>query len=85
MKPWILYVVLAWQVTPISPEEHKTILLQFDSGRECISIAKQVSSQVKAAGSVFYLKKIECIRCKDLYGDKSPHCATPKIVVVPKK
>jgi multidrug efflux pump subunit AcrB len=71
MKEWILHAVLAWQVTLISPEEQKTVLLQFDNGTECRSVAQQVEQQVKAAKSVFYLKSISCRPCIEVIRDKS--------------
>ena len=42
MKPWIFYVILAWQIGPLAPEQQKTLILQFDSLKECQSIAEQV-------------------------------------------
>ena len=69
MKPWLLYIVLAWQVGPLLPEEQKTIIIQFDSPTECRSVAMQVAQQTKEARSIFYLKGIECKRCIEV-GDK---------------
>jgi hypothetical protein len=68
MKTWIFYVILAWQVGPLMPVEHKTLLLQFDSLKECLSIADQVDSQVKQLNSIFRLKQISCLSCESLYG-----------------
>jgi hypothetical protein len=68
MKPWIFYVILAWQLGPLAPTEQRTLLLQFDSLKECLSIADQVDSQVKQLKSVFYLKQISCHSCVSLYG-----------------
>lgn len=76
LKPWILHTVLAWQVTLVTPEEQKTIILQFDSRSECMSITRQVEAQVKAAKSVFYLKSISCVPCHELLEDKS-RCPPP--------
>ena len=78
-KQWILYTILAWQITPVGPEEQKTILLQFTSKGECVSIAKQVESQVKAARAVFYLKTIECRPCHEVLADPK-RCPQPKTV-----
>ena len=68
MKAWVFYVILAWQVGPLAPVEHKTLLLQFDSLKECLSIADQVDSQVKLLRSIFHLKQISCLSCESLYG-----------------
>jgi hypothetical protein len=68
MKPWIFYVILAWQVGPLAPEQQKTLVLQFDSLKECLSIADQVESQVKQMRSIFHLKQISCLSCESLYG-----------------
>ena len=81
MKAFIMHVVLAWQVTLITPEEQRTILLQFDSEQECVSIAKQVSDQVKEARSLFYLKSIACYTCRELLGAKSKRCPPPSALV----
>lgn len=68
MKPWVLYIILAWQLGPLAPEEQKTITLQFDHASECTSVAAQVDAQVKAEHSIFRLKEVRCMRCTDLYG-----------------
>jgi hypothetical protein len=68
MKPWIFYVILAWQLGPIAPVEQRTLLLQFDSLKECLSIADQVDFQVKQLRSIFHLKQISCLSCESLYG-----------------
>ncbi|MFZ1105968.1 MAG: hypothetical protein WAN86_24425 [Hyphomicrobiaceae bacterium] len=68
MKPWIFYVILAWQIGPLAPEQQKTLILQFDSLKECQSIAEQVESQIKQMQSIFHLKQISCLSCKSLYG-----------------
>jgi hypothetical protein len=68
MKPWIFYVILAWQIGPFAPVEQKTLVLQFDSLRECLSIADQVGFQIKQMRSIFHLKQISCLSCESLYG-----------------
>lgn len=67
LKPWILHIILAWQVTIVSPEEQKTLMLQFDSEAECVSVAGQVDSQVKQYKSIFRIKSINCYACTDLF------------------
>ena len=68
MKPWIFYVILAWQMGPLAPEEQKTLILQFDSLKECLSIADQVDQQIKQLQSIFHLKQLSCLSCESLYG-----------------
>jgi hypothetical protein len=68
MKPWIFYVILAWQIGPLAPEEQKTLILQFDSLKECLSIADQVDHQIKQLQSIFRLKQLSCLPCDSLYG-----------------
>jgi hypothetical protein len=74
MKPWIFYVILAWQIGPLAPVEQKTLILQFDSLKECLSIADQVESQIKQMRSIFYLKQISCLSCESLYGKGKGKC-----------
>ena len=76
MKPWIFYIILAWQIAPLAPEEQKTLILQFDSRKECQSIADQVELQVKQARSIFYLKEVTCVSCESLYGKE--RCKGPE-------
>jgi hypothetical protein len=83
MKAWIFYVILAWQIGPLGPVEHKTLLLQFDSLKECLSIADQVDTQVKQLKSIFHLKQISCLSCESLYGKN--HCSGPKSGALPSK
>jgi hypothetical protein len=83
MKAWVFYVILAWQIGPLGPVEHKTLLLQFDSLKECLSIADQVDSQVKQLKSIFHLKQISCLSCESLYG--KDHCRGPKSGPLPSK
>lgn len=66
MKPYLLYIILAWQAGPLLPQEQKTILVQFDSRTECVSVGNQIIEQVKAAKSIFFLKEITCRRCTDI-------------------
>jgi hypothetical protein len=68
MKPWIFYVILAWQIGPLAPEEQKTLILQFDSLKECLSVADQVDLQSKQMQSIFHLKQVSCLSCESLYG-----------------
>ena len=73
MKDWYLYIILTFQSLPgpLAPVEQKTIILGFDHGIECMSIADQVDKQVKGTfGTPFKLKVIQCMTCKDLYGAK---------------
>lgn len=78
-KPWIFYVVLAWQAVPLGPVEQKTLVLQFEHLAECISIAEQVDDQVKAARSIFWTKQITCVPCEELYGkDRCPRMTVKK-------
>jgi hypothetical protein len=68
MKPWIFYVILSWQVGPLVPAEQKTVVLEFDSLNECLSIADQVDGQIKQMRSIFELKQVSCLPCETLYG-----------------
>jgi hypothetical protein len=68
MKPWIFYTIVAWQIGPLAPAEQKTLILQFDSLKECLSIADQVEFQIKEMKSIFYLKQVSCLSCESLYG-----------------
>jgi hypothetical protein len=68
MKPFIFYVILAWQLGPLAPVQQKTLILQFDSLKECLSIADQVDLQIKQMRSIFHLKQISCLTCESLYG-----------------
>jgi hypothetical protein len=75
VKAWYLYIILTFQSLPgpLAPVEQKTIILGFDHGKECISIAEQVDKQVQAAPNTpFRLKVITCLTCKELYGAKCP-------------
>jgi hypothetical protein len=80
MKPWIFYVILAWQIGPLSPEEQKTLVLQFDSLPECLSVADQVDNQIRQMQSIFRLKQLSCLSCESLYGKdrcRPPPSASP--------
>lgn len=68
MKPWIFYVIVTWQIAPLAPVEQKTFVLQFDSLKECLSIADQVDNQIKQMQSIFQLKQVSCHSCESLYG-----------------
>lgn len=68
-KPWILYVVITWLATPVGPENQKTIILQFDGKKDCMSIVKQVKDQINNELIVpFKFKTLVCVPCTDLYG-----------------
>jgi hypothetical protein len=75
MKPWIFYVILAWQMGPLAPEEQKTLILQFESLKECLSVADQVDLQIKQMQSIFHLKQVSCLSCESLYGKEK--CKPP--------
>ena len=73
MKAWYLYIVLTFQTVPgpLMPVEQKTIILGFDHGKECMSIANQVDAQVQALPvQPFKLKMMQCMSCRELYGAK---------------
>lgn len=70
MKPWIFYVILAWQIGPLGPVEQKTLVLEFASLKECLSIAEQVDYQIKKMNSIFHLKQISCLKCEHVYGKR---------------
>jgi hypothetical protein len=77
VKPWILYMIVAWSTGPLDPGGQKTLLLEFEQLKECLNIADQVDRQVKEAQSIFEIKQISCLPCENLYGrDKCP--APPK-------
>ena len=61
----------------MAPEEQKTLILQFDSLKECLSIADQVDNQIKQLHSIFRLKQLSCLSCESLYG-KEKCKAKPK-------
>ena len=76
MKPWIFYVILTWQIGPLVPVEQKTLVLQFDSLKECLSVADQVDIQIRQMRSIFQLKQISCLSCESLYGKEQ--CKKPR-------
>jgi hypothetical protein len=81
VKAWILYIIVTWSTGPLDPGGQKTLLLEFDQLRECLSIADQVERQVKEANSIFGLKQISCLPCETLYGKERcpiPPPAPPK-------
>ena len=68
MKAWILYIVVVWSTGPLDPGGQKTVVLEFDHLKECLSIADQMDRQVKEARSIFGLKQASCLPCETLYG-----------------
>jgi hypothetical protein len=82
VKAWILYIVVTWSTGPLDPGGRKTLLLEFERLKECLSIADQVDRQVKEARSIFELKQISCLPCETLYGKEK--CPTPKSPPKPK-
>ena len=67
MKAWILYIVVVWSTGPLDPGGQKTVVLEFDHLKECLSIADQMDRQVKEARSIFGLKQASCLPCETLY------------------
>ncbi|HEX6000979.1 MAG TPA: hypothetical protein VFZ16_16535 [Hyphomicrobiaceae bacterium] len=79
MKAWILYLIVTWSTGPLDPGGQKTVVLEFEQLRECLSIAEQVERQVKEASSIFGLKQVSCLPCETLYGkDKCQTTPPPK-------
>ena len=78
MNAWILYIILTWSTGPLDPGGQKTLVLEFEHLRECLSIADQVGRQVKEASSIFGLKQISCLPCESLYGKEKCMPASPK-------
>jgi hypothetical protein len=68
VKAWILYIVVVWSTGPLDPGGQKTVVLEFDHLKECLSIADQMDRQVKEARSIFGLKQASCLPCETLYG-----------------
>jgi hypothetical protein len=75
VKAWILYIVMVWSTGPLDPGGQKTVVLEFEQLKECLSIADQVDRQVKEARSIFGLKQISCLPCESLYGKE--RCPAP--------
>jgi hypothetical protein len=75
VKAWILYVIVAWSTGPLDPGGQKTLLLEFEQLKECLSIADQVERQVKEARTIFEVKQISCLACESLYGKEK--CPAP--------
>jgi hypothetical protein len=72
LKPWLLYIILTWQTTPITPLEQKTFWVGFESVDECRSVAKQIDDQITVAQSMFTLKEIGCYPCASFYSEGCP-------------
>jgi hypothetical protein len=72
LKPWILYVILAWSPNPILPEGQKTVMLHFQSFDECTSIANQVDMQIKDGPAPFRVKALACYPCTEIFKDGCP-------------
>jgi hypothetical protein len=75
VKAWILYIVVVWSTGPLDPGGQKTVVLEFDELKECLSIADQMDRQVKEARSIFGLKQASCLPCETLYGKE--RCPAP--------
>jgi len=75
VKAWILYMIVAWSTGPLDPGGQKTLVLEFEHLKECLSIADQVDRKVKESRSIFEVKQISCLPCETLYGKE--RCAAP--------
>ncbi len=64
-KEWIFYLIVTWE--ELTGQGQKTIILQFDVQKECISIMNQVKTQIEGLGGVLKVKHGICYRCKDIY------------------
>ena len=82
MKAWILYIVVVWSTGPLDPGGQKTVVLEFDHLKECLSIADQMDRQVKEARSIFGLKQASCLPCETLYSKE--RCPAPSKAPKPK-
>jgi hypothetical protein len=83
-------MIVTWSTGPLDPGGQKTVLLEFEELKECLSIADQVDRQVKEARSIFELKQVSCLPCETLYGKEKcvppeqPPAATPPPKAKPK-
>jgi hypothetical protein len=69
MKPWIFYLIIAWQPVPgpLIREEQKTITLEFDAQSECLSIAEQIETLLKRHAPQVRIRQMSCLACAQLY------------------
>jgi hypothetical protein len=65
-KPWLFYVAVVWSPGPLLPDSQKTVMLQFDSPKECRSIAAQVREQIEATGGALRIARIGCYPCAEV-------------------
>jgi hypothetical protein len=68
MKPWIFYLIVAWN-EPLTPliESQKTIIFQFQGESECNNIAQQVQEQINQTKGALRVKQIGCHKCEAVY------------------
>jgi hypothetical protein len=68
-------MIVVWSTGPLDPGGQKTLLLEFEELKECLSIADQVDRQVKESRSIFEMKQISCLPCESLYAKE--RCPVP--------
>ena len=70
-------MIVVWSTGPLDPGGQKTLVLEFENLKECLSVADQVDRQVKEARSIFGLKQISCLPCETLYGKERCPARSP--------
>jgi hypothetical protein len=83
LKAWLFYVTVVWSPGPLLPDNQKTVMLQFESSKECQSIAAQVKEQIDASGGALRVASIGCYPCAQVM-DKA-RCPTTKAAPPKKK
>jgi hypothetical protein len=75
-KAWLFYITVAWSPGPLLPDDQKTVMLQFDSPKECQSVAMQIQEQIAATRGALRIANIGCYQCAAVM-DKG-RCPAPK-------
>jgi hypothetical protein len=65
-KPWLFYITVVWSPGPLLPDNQRTVMLQFDSAKECQSIASQVQEQIEATAGALRVGRIGCYPCAEV-------------------
>jgi hypothetical protein len=74
-------MIITWQTMPgpLALTEQATIILEFDHQAECLSIADQVTNQIKRRQVPLTIKRLSCLECTSLYGKE--RCTPPATVL----